>query len=143
MKMSAEDEEDFQLISKCWVCNTLFDAGDNTVRDHDHVIWKYRRFAHRSCNIDLKLTKNVPLMFHSLKGYGSHLIIKEIGKSDVKLSVTPNGLEKYMAFTINKNLVFIDSMQFVNSCLDRLVKDLPEIYFKYYLKNLVVISWNQ
>ena len=79
-------------------------------------------------------------MFHSLKGYGSHLIIKEIGKFDVKLSVTPNGLEKYMAFTINKNLVFIDSMQFVNSCLDRLVKGLPEIYFKYYLKNLEVIS---
>ena len=28
-----------------------------------------------------------------------------------------------MAFTINKNLVFIDSMQFLNSSLDALVKN--------------------
>ena len=40
-----------------------------------------------------------------------HLIIKVISKFDVKVSVIPNGLEKYMAFTINKNLIFIDSMQ--------------------------------
>ena len=57
--------------------------------------------------------------------------MQEIGKFDVKLSVTPNGLEKYMAFTINKNLVFIDSIQFVNSSLDTLVKNLPDNYFKY------------
>ena len=36
----------------------------------------------------------------------------------------PNGLEKYMAFFLNKNLVFIDSMQFMNSSLDKLVKNL-------------------
>ena len=36
-----------------------------------------------------------------------------------------------MAFTINNNLVFIDSMQFMNSSLDALVKNLSEIDFKY------------
>ena len=41
-----------------------------------------------------------------------NLIIKEMGEFDVKVNVIPNGLEKYMAFTINKNLVFIDSKQF-------------------------------
>ena len=30
-------------------------------------------------------------------------------KFDVKVSVIPNGLGKYMAFTINRNLVFIDT----------------------------------
>ena len=43
----------------------------------------------------------------------------------------PNGLEKYMVFTINRNLVFIDSMQFMNSRLDSLVKNLPDDDFKY------------
>ena len=43
-----------------------------------------------------------------------------------------------MDFTINKNLVFIDSMQFMNSSLDSLVKNLSDNGFKYYLKNLVV-----
>ena len=57
--------------------------------------------------------------------------MQEIGKFDVKINVIPNGLEKYMAFTINKNLVFIDSMQFMNSSLDALVKNLSDNGFKY------------
>ena len=43
----------------------------------------------------------------------------------------PNGLEKHMAFTINKNLVFIDSKQFMNSSLEKLVKNLSDNDFKY------------
>ena len=42
-----------------------------------------------------------------------------------------NGLEKYMAFIINKNLVFIDSMQFMNSSLNALVNNLSSCDFKY------------
>ena len=73
--------------------------------------------------INLWLIKKIPLIFRNLKGYGGHLIMQEIDKFDVKVSVIPNGLEKYMAFTINKNFVFIDSMQFMNSSLDVLVKN--------------------
>ena len=51
----------------------------------------------------------ISVIFHHLKGHESHLIIKNISKFDVKVSVIPNGLEKYMAFTINRNLIFIDS----------------------------------
>ena len=66
-----------------------------------------------------------------MRGYDSHLIIKEAGKFDVKVNVIPDRLEKYMVFTINKNLVFIDSMQFMNSSLDSLVKKLSDNDFKY------------
>ena len=89
---------------------------------------KYRAEAHFSCNANCK---KVPVIFHNLKNYDSHLIIKEMEKFDVKVSVIPNGLEKYMAFTVNKNLVFIDSMQFMNSGLDSLVKNLSDNDFKY------------
>ena len=54
-----------------------------------------------------------------------------MSKFDVKVNVIPNGLEKYMAFTINRNLVFIDSMQFMNSSLDSLVKNLLDEDFQY------------
>ena len=57
--------------------------------------------------------------------------MQEIRKFDVKISVIPNGLEKYMAFTMNKNLTFIGSMQFMNSRLDTLVKNLSDNDFKY------------
>ena len=72
----------------------------------------------RSRNVNLKLTKKVPVIFHNVQGYDSHLIINEIGKFDVKADVIPNGLEKYMTFTINKNLIFIKSIQFMNSSLE-------------------------
>ena len=36
-----------------------------------------------------------------------------------------------MAFTITKSLVFIDNMQFMNSSLDALVKNLSDNDFKY------------
>ena len=100
-------------------------------RDHCHVTGKYRGAAHWSCNINLKLSKKIPIIFYNLRGYDSHLIIKEITKSDIKVSVLPNGLEKYMAFTINRSLVFIDSIQFMNSSLDSLVKNLRDNDFKY------------
>ena len=82
------------------------------------MLGKYRGSAHWSCNIYLKLTEKVPKILHNLKGYDSHLIMQEIGKFDVKVSVIPNRLAKYMIFTINKDLVFIDSMRFMNSSLD-------------------------
>ena len=100
--MSAEEEERFQLTISCWIGDKLFDLGDDKIRDHCHITGKYRDAAHWSCNINLKLTKKIPIIFHNLKGYVSRLIMKEISKSDVKVSVIPNGLEKYMAFTSNK-----------------------------------------
>ena len=36
-----------------------------------------------------------------------------------------------MALFLNKNLVFIDSMQFMNFSLDKLVKNLTDEDFKY------------
>ena len=68
---------------------------------------------------------------HNLKGYDSHLTIKEISKFDVKVSVISNGLEKYMAFIINANLVFIHSMQCMDFSRGSLVKNLSDNDFKY------------
>ena len=52
----------------------------------------------------------------------------------MKISVIPNGLEKYIAFFLNKNLVFIDSTQFMNCSLYKLVKNLSDKYFKYWIE---------
>ena len=38
--MSAEDEGRFELSNICWICDKLFSAGDNKVRDHCHVTVK-------------------------------------------------------------------------------------------------------
>ena len=57
--------------------------------------------------------------------------MQELGKSNLKISVVTNGLEKYMSFTINNKLRFIDSLQFLSSSLNSLVKHLNNDDFKY------------
>ena len=57
--------------------------------------------------VNLKLTKKFPAIFHNSRGYDSHLIMQEINQFLVKLNAIPNGLEKYMAFTINNTLVLL------------------------------------
>ena len=88
-------------------------------------------YLHWDCNINFQLTKKVPVVLHNLKGYDRHLIFSELDKFDVKVNVIPNGLEKYMAFFLGRNLVFIDSMQFMNSSLDKIVINLLDEDFKY------------
>ena len=78
--MFAEEEERFQLSNSCWICDKIFDVGDDKVRDHCHITGKYREAAHWSCNINLKLSKKIPVIFHNLRLYDSHLIIKEKNK---------------------------------------------------------------
>ena len=39
-----------------------------------------------------------------------------------------------MAFFLNKNLVFIGSMQFMNSSIDKLAKNLSDKDFKYLIE---------
>ena len=132
--MTEEDEEQFQSSNTCWICEKLID--NEKVRDHCHITRKCRSAAHWSCNINLQLTKKVPAIFHNLRGYDSHLIFDELKKIDVKIDVITSRLEKYTASILDKNLVFIDSMQFMNSSLEKLVKNLADNDFKYLTEKL-------
>ena len=58
--------------------------------------------------------------------------MQEINKFDVKRSAIPDGLEEHMAFRINKNFVFIDSIELMNSSLNELVKNLSDNDFEYF-----------
>ena len=58
-----EEEEQFQSSNTCWIYEKLI--YDEKVRDHCHIIGKFRGAAHWSCNINLQLTKKVPVIFHN------------------------------------------------------------------------------
>ena len=80
--MNKEEEHLFQQSNRCWICKKLIDNDEKKKRDHCHVTDKLRGAAHGSCNINPQLTKNVPVIFHNLKGYDSHLIFNELDKFD-------------------------------------------------------------
>ena len=98
LMMSEEEEEQFQLSNTGWICETLIANDDEKVRDHYHITRKFRGAAHWSCNIHLQLSKKVPVIFHNLRGYGSHLIFCDLNKFHMKNNVIPNRLERYMEF---------------------------------------------
>ena len=120
--MTDKEEYLFQQSNTCWICKKIIDNDDEKVRDHCHITGKFRGSAHWDCNINFELTKNIPVIFYNLKGYDGHLIFSELHKFNLKVDVIPNGLEKYMTFFLGKNLVFIDSMQFMNFSLDKRAK---------------------
>ena len=124
--MSVDEEEEFEKSNVCWICGKLIENEDK-VRNHCHITGKYRGAAHWSCNINLKVSKNLVVIFHNLKGYDSHLIFKELSKFNRSIDVIPNGLVKYMSFSLGKNIIFTDTMFFMNSSLDKLVKNLRVI----------------
>ena len=53
--MIEKEEKNFRSINTCWICGKLVE--DEKVRGHCHIVGKYRGAAHRSCNVNLKLTK--------------------------------------------------------------------------------------
>ena len=60
--------------------------------------------------------------------------MQHLGKFNLKMNVIPNILEKYLSFTINTKLRFIDSLQFLSSSLEILVKNLSNNDFKYLIQ---------
>ena len=128
--MSLKEEEQFKNAEICCIFNKLIE--NDKVRDHCHIIGKYRGPAHWSCNINIKISKKLPITFHNLRGHDSHLIIKKLSKFNCNINVVPNGLEKFMSFSLGKSIVYIDSMLFLNSSLDKLVNNLND--FKYLSK---------
>src|SRR5277367_5195107 len=144
MNMTKADWKNYDNAKKCYVCKGEFTTENKKVRDHCHVINQYRGAACNKCNLQLKLSHKIPVIFHNLKGYDGHLLMQEIGKFKRDLKVIPNNMEKYLSFSVGTkklyydffkkkeveklehNLTFIDSFQFMSSSLDKLVKNLKD-----------------
>ena len=134
--MSKKDEEDFQKVKKCWICQRQYkpDERENIpVRDHCHITGKYRGSAHKTCNFRLQISAEkikIPVVFHNLKGYDSHFIIEKLGdiikQEPLNVKVIATNAEKYTAIYLDKHLAFIDSYQFMASPLANLAKNLPD-----------------
>lgn len=126
--------QNFKLMSH--MCgNATYNEENIIVRDNCHVTGKYRGSAHSPCNRSFRLTKLIPVVFHNLRGYDSHLIMQEIGKFDEEVNVVANNMEKCMSFSLGKQLIFIDSLQqFMSSNLSALADNLPKEQFHHMMK---------
>ena len=132
-----EAKTHFQQATECHICKKELDRNkDVVVRDHCHFTGKFRGAAHQDCNLAYKIDKSaykLPIVFHNLSGYDSHLIFQKIKRRHGKISVIPNNSERYISFTVGR-LKFIDSMQFLACNLEKLASQLTQDQFHYLSK---------
>ena len=121
--------KEYNSATVCHICEEPLN-GDK-VLDHDHITGLFRGPAHNACNLKLRINRHklkIPVVFHNLRGYDSHLIMQSIGALEGKITCIPNNTEKYISFAIG-NLRFIDSAQFLLASLDKLVSaNTPESF---------------
>lgn len=132
MVVTEEQKAAFQVATHCYMCEEPFYEDEEKwrkVRDHNHATGEYRGAAHNQCNLNKKRSTHIPVFFHNLRGYDSHLIMQGIHRFAEKKSirVIPKNMERYVSFQLG-NLRFLDSLQFlgVGASLDALASNLTE-----------------
>ena len=142
MIITAEEQEQFNQASNCWICGKLLNLQDR-VRDHCHFTGRYRGAACNICNLKYRKPNNISVFFHNLTGYDSHLFIKKLNTTMGTIDCIPNNEENYISFSKTiisgeykdkkgemKNkyfkIVFKDSMKFLKSSVEALVNNLPK-----------------
>ena len=86
----------------CYASGEKFDEEDaekRKVRDHCHFSGKYRGALHAKCNLRLKKSKTVPVFFHNLTCYDSHIFVKTLADSVGGVRCIPRNEEKYITFS--------------------------------------------
>ena len=130
--MTKADVAACSTATECHICRE--ELGADKVRNHCHLTGLYRGAAHSECNLQYRFLRGtkfgvpsffIPVMFHNLRGYDSHLIIPALGRHRGNIRCIPNNMEKYMSFSMGQ-LRFIDSFQFMSISLEKLVANLPD-----------------
>ena len=157
MIMNNSDKTAYEKSEKCYTCGIQFGSeriNEKTkkkekivkCRDHCHITGKYRGAACGKCNLKMKVSKFVPVLFHNLEGYDCHLFVKSLGLKEGDISCIPKTDEKYISFskkipmeiisledgktkTLCLEMRFLDSMKFMSKSLDSLVKTLGKDKF--------------
>ncbi len=156
--MSNSEKDQHKKTESCYACGIEFKAtrvNEKTKKeekvikcaDHCHITGKYRGAACDKFNLRMRVPKFVPVLFHNLEGYDSHLFVKSLGLEEGDIKCIPKTDEKYISFsknipmetivsddgkkkTICLEMRFIDSFKFTLKSLDSLVKTLGEDQFK-------------
>ena len=124
MIMTREEEQKFRVSNICHICDNIIISPKDKVRDHCHLTGRYRGPAHNQCNLVYRIGRFIPVFFHNLEGYDSHLLMQELGRyKDRRLQCIPKNLEKYISFNLG-HIRFLDSLNFMNESLARLVDNL-------------------
>ena len=72
--------------------DSVYIEDDVKIIDHCNITEKYRGPTHR--DIKIKINQKIPIVFHNLKNYDSYRIMQELHKSNFRINIIVNRLEK-------------------------------------------------
>ena len=106
--LTIEEKKLYHKQRVCYRCKEKFNTDDDNgsafkryhkVRDHFHYPGKYRGVTHNIRNLRYKISKGIPVVFHSGFKYGYHFIIKEPSKEfEGQFTCLGKNIEKYTTF---------------------------------------------
>ena len=148
--LTNEEKETHENQKNCYICEEEFCTNKNNekefrkmwkVRDHCYYTGKYRGAAHSNCNLNYKIPKEIPVVFHNGSTYDYHFIIKQLARefNFGNFDCLGENTEKYITFSVPikkvhdngktsiYKLKFIDSYRFMQDSLSNLVDNLSKI----------------
>ena len=164
--ISDSEKDQHKKSDSCYACGVKFGTtrvNEKTKKeekvikcaDHCHITGKYRGAACDKCNLRMRVPKFVPVLFHNLEGYDSHLFVRSLGLEEGDIKCIPKTDEKYISFsknipmetivsddgkkkTVCLEMRFLDSFKFTLKSLDSLVKTLGEDQFETLTSQMLV-----
>ena len=112
------------------------------VKYHCHYTGKYRGAAHSKCNLNYKIVKEIPVLFHNGSVYDYHFIIKYLAREfKGNFECLGENIEKYINFTVpfkkainDKEIKYririSDTCRFMQDSLSNPVDKLSELKIK-------------
>ena len=125
-----KDQEQAKEQVNCYFCEKplLQKNFRDTVTDHCHMTGTYRGAAHNACNLKMRIkpkTDQIPIVFHNLRGYDAHHLMKAMSNLQKEVKCVANNMEIYITFSVG-GLRFTDSLNFLQGSLDSLVRATPK-----------------
>jgi len=147
--LTAEEQTEFDTAETCCLCKKpgLWDQEDivgidadgdehrvekdnKKVRHHCHFTGKYQGPAHNKCNRNASQWPIATVLFHNLKGYDSHFLMKSLRPYHGNPKIMGDNAEKIKTMMLTRyvyddkgkrhiyQIRFIDSFAFLSSSLD-------------------------
>jgi hypothetical protein len=116
-----EQRQLHEAATRCNLCKMNFSHDNHKVADHCNLSGKFRQSLCNVCNLKLQTPNFIPIFFHNLSNYDTHLIVTELGHDTQAIRLIPNSEEKFTSFikyvSNTFSMRFIDTFRFMASGL--------------------------
>ena len=126
--LSTQEKWEYSNSKSCYLCK---EACEELVKDHDHFTGRYLGAACNQCNLARRIKPSLSVVFHNLRGYDMHHILKYALSrfKDWTTTCIPQTMEKYISLIVyfkKMTVRFIDSLMFLKGSLANLSNTLVE-----------------